>query len=382
MSSNLNERALACEEKCGCSEHFGDRARAHAHDDPETLALNSVLSVDILSQGPFTSPQIIFFDDVVQTGSHLSFSDSSFSKSILNGLKMGMYVIQVYMGGQMTYKRSRISTEDIAKSRELLRQYPLHLFTHSPVVYNLAGSVKKGSLAWCGNDEVDAMMDGTISSLNYELSILDKIGAHGTVVHPGNCIRDAMKTQEEIEDDAICAIAKTLDFLSFGENGSAKVLLENSAGEKGKVAYSLAQLIRIREKMTRPENKNRVAFCLDTAHAFGAGLYDLSTVEGVEKMFQEIDEAKNTDKGCVELIHLNDSLVPFNGKADRHALLRTGYIWSEDDTALRYLLQQAGKRRIPCVLETSPMDMHTLYELLGATGTTGTTSAPSAALTV
>lgn len=302
------------------------------------------------------------FDDKVITGSHVPFVNSRLSDSIEFGLKMGMYVIQVFMGGQQCYSRSKLKDDDVQKTRELLKRYPLHVYTHSPLIYNLAGSVKNKNLAWVGNDQVDSMMKSLIKCLSFELETLNRVGAKGTVVHPGCYIKEKGKTQEQIEEDAIISIAKTLEYVEF--TGEAKVLLENSAGENGKVSYNLQQLVRIREKVVENKREN-IAFCLDTAHSFASGLYDLSCIQGVQKMFDEIDKVKAENKGCVELIHLNDSEVPFGAKRDKHALLRNGYIWGKDDTALKYLLFQAGERRIPCVLETSPSDMYTLYEILG-----------------
>lgn len=299
----------------------------------------------------------VILDDSNIVGSHVSFKNSCFHDSIQYGIDLGMYAIQVYMGSQQCYSRSQITENDIQKTLSLLKYYPTKIFTHSPVIYNLAGSVKNKSLAWCGSSEVDNMMINLVRNLNYELSILDKIGAVGTVIHPGSCVKVAGKTQEQLEEDAITSIAKTLDHVVF--NGKAKVLLENCAGESGKVAYNIDQLVKIREKVCE-KNKKNIAFCIDTAHVFGAGLYNLSKVEEVKKMFKDIDKC-----GCVELIHLNDSVVPFRSKKDRHALLRTGYIWGEDDTSLKLLLEEARVRKIPCILETSPSDMYSLFDILG-----------------
>lgn len=338
------------------SSHEDDCDCSRMMEELKTFSLNG-------TTGTTSTTSIVLFDDKVITGSHIPFVNSKISDSISWGLQFGMYVMQLYMGSQQSYARSQIQDDDIAQTKELLRRYPVHFFTHSPVVFNLAGSVGQKSLAWCGNSRVDNMMESLIQSLSYELSILNKIGGLGTVIHPGSCIKEVGKSQEQIEEEAISAIAKTLSFIDFA-NGKAKVLLEICAGEVNKVSYNLDQLVRIREKV-HPKNRGNIAYCLDTAHAFASGLYNFSTVDGVKSMFADIDRVKRENLGCVELIHLNDSLVPFGNRTDRHACLRQGYIWSNDDTPLKYLLDEAGIRHIPCVLETSPSDMFTLHELLG-----------------
>ena len=301
----------------------------------------------------------LIFDDRVQVGSHVPFQNKRFYDSVLWGIRYGMYTMQLYMGPQQAYARTRISEDDILQTQQLLKHHPSNLFTHAPVIYNLAGNVKEKSLAWTGNALVDDKMVNLVKYLNYEIGILNRIGGRGTIVHPGCYIRDPKKPQAQIEEEAIVAIAKTLDLLVF--EGSAKILLENSAGEKGKVAYNLEQLARIREKS---RNKKHVAFCLDTAHLWGGGVYRLNTLDGVEKMFQDIDKYRADQRGNVELIHLNDSEVNFDSRVDRHACLCTGYIWKDDVTPLVYLLNLAGERGIPLVMETSVRDMGVIHHLL------------------
>jgi len=289
---------------------------------------------------------VISDDAIVSTGSHVKYH-SSIHESIAFGIKLGMYAMQFYMGSSVAYARSKVGDDDISKSIELLSRYPCKVFTHSPLIYNLAGSVSKKSLAWVGNDEIDSLMLKIINSINYELGILSKVGIIGTVIHPG------YRTSTSSVSETIQAIATTINKLSF--DGSAKVILEVCAGETNRIGKNLLELALIRELCDR---KEMVGFCVDTAHVFGSGLYDLRNIEGVSDMFSDIDLYGN-----VCLIHLNDSDVQFNTKKDRHALLGTGYIWKEDMTSLCYLLKEAGKRSIPVVLETSPSDMNVLLGL-------------------
>jgi len=302
-------------------------------------------------------PPLIFTGQVL-VGSHVPYQ-GRICDSLEWAFKFGMYTVQMYMGSQISFTRSRISADDIAKTKKLLDKFPTNLFTHSPVTFNLAGSVKLKSLAWEGNAEVDGKINGLLVNLNYEIDILNRIGGKGTVIHPGCYIETKGKTRSQAELEAIAAIAKTLDHVVF--NGPAKILLENCAGERGKVAYSLAQLVRIRNLV---KHKEHIGFCLDTAHLWGAGAYDLSKIEGVDRMFADIEAVESAGQGSVDLIHLNDSEVTFGSCIDRHALLRTGHIWSKSDEALKHLLHRAGHKKIPIVLETSLSDMYVLHELL------------------
>lgn len=340
-----------------------DTVSCHSHGDEDDREDWK----DCVTCGPSgaggTHPQFLVVDVELQfshdVGSHVFFVNSQLCQSLEWGCKRGMRAMQVYMGAQRAYQRTRIQPFDIAASKKIITASNIQFFTHSPVIYNLAGSSKLGSLAWTGNEKVDSMMEGLLRNLNYELDVIEKVGGKGTVIHPGFYIREKGKSQSEIEEDAIQAIAKTLDMVKFP--GQAKVILENCAGESGKVAYSLEQLARIRDAS---KNKTHIDFCMDTAHVHGSGVYNLSTLEGVSQMFTDFDHYEQAGRGKVCLIHLNDSRYPLNSKKDGHTPLRTGYIWSKDDSPLRLLLQLAHERKIPMVLETSPSDMMTLYRML------------------
>lgn len=294
--------------------------------------------------------------DFVQIGSHVPFQNVSITDTLKWALSLGMYSTQFYMGSQRGYTRARISDKDIESTKQLLQQFPMNVFTHSPVTYNLAGSVGLKSLAWSGNKEVDDMMDALVKSLTYELSVLNKIGAKGTVIHPGCYLKkDKMKPEERetARDLAITAIANTLNKVKH--EGSAKILLENAAGENGKAAFSLEHLSKIRDKC---DDKEHIGFCIDTAHIQGSGVYNLSKCEEVDRMICDFEKY-----GHVELVHLNDSEVKLGCCVDRHELLGHGHIWGKDITSLVYLLKRLGDLKIPLVLETSPSDMKLLYQL-------------------
>lgn len=322
-----------------------------------SLSSSDVNAVVGATKRNFFREKLIFVDDFVLIGSHIAFSNSCISDLLKDAISIGIYSVQFYLGGQQTYTRSKISEDDIKESNRILQEYPMHIFTHSPVIYNLAGSVTKNSLAWHGNTDVDKMMNGIIDSISYELSVISKIGAIGTVVHPG------YRTKDTSDFQAIEAIAKTLSEVRFPDGSSSGVILEICAGEKNRIGKTLDQLIQIRDLVT-PEKRERITFCIDTAHAFGSGLYELSKIEGVQKMFDEIDETHRKNKGKIVVIHLNDSLVPFGSNKDRHQLIGKGYIWGKDDTSLKYLLMMAGERRIPCVLETNPVDVFTIFKYI------------------
>ncbi|MCG4722890.1 TIM barrel protein, partial [Alistipes putredinis] len=61
--------------------------------------------------------------------------------------------------------------------------------------------------------------------------------------------------------------------------------------------------------------------CLDTCHVFSAG-YDI--VNDLDSVLDDFDNIIGLDK--LKAVHLNDSMMPFGAKKDRHACIGEGEI--------------------------------------------------------
>ena len=281
-------------------------------------------------------------------GSHMSFC-KSISATLMSARDMGMYAVQFFLGSPKSYKRHRVDPEDVLLAQQTVRRFPMHVFSHAPYLYNLAGSKK--SLAWDGDQVQDRKTLNMLKELQYELSILSNFDTkrNGVIVHPGNY------TDRKL---GLAAIAKSINKLEFAEN--SKLLLENAAGQGTSLCTSFRE---IREIIDQVDGKNRshVGVCVDTAHIHGVGEYNLSKCEEVDRMFLEFDQTIGLER--FTLLHLNDSEVELGSRKDRHALLGTGYIWRNDFSSLVFLLSKCREHGIPVVLETSPSDMSTLCEL-------------------
>jgi len=78
-------------------------------------------------------------------------------------------------------------------------------------------------------------------------------------------------------------------------------------------------------------------------------------------MFVDFDRYIGLEK--FSLLHLNDSETIFGSKKDRHSILGDGWIWKDSFHSLIYLLNKCQENNIPMVLETTPLDMITVYNL-------------------
>lgn len=303
----------------------------------------------------------IHFQDMKwKGGAHLAFN-GSISDSIRMAISMGMYSCQIYLGSPRSYNRSTIDKEDIKAVKDILKFFPVNLFIHTPVIYNLSGKVD--NLAWKGGD-IDKIMNLCVKGMQYELDVLNMIEAEnidlGVVVHPGS---------NKDKENGLKAISETINKLEFKNGtGKAKLLLENSSGGGTKLATTFEEIKKIIDGIL-PEKRENVGVCIDTAHIFGFGSYDLREKSEVDRMFREFDEIIGKEYLC--LIHLNDSKCSeqkrhnafFGSCKDCHQLLGEGYIWKDNYETLIYLLEICERRSTPIVLETVKEDIFTLASL-------------------
>lgn len=275
-------------------------------------------------------------------GSHICFNGNIYD-TINESIKKGMTTTQFFMGNPKSYNRTKIYKDDIERTKKLCERYPINIFSHFPYIANLCGS--KGQLSWNGCDEQDEKTNKVIRELEYELNILSNFNKskNGVVIHPGNY------TDRKL---GIKTIAQSINKINFSKN--SKLLLENSAGQGTSLATTFEEIKDIYDQIDKGKQGN-IGVCVDTAHIYGYGLYDLSKKKEIDRLFEDFDRVIGLDK--FSLLHLNDSQVPLGSKKDRHACIGTGYIWNENNESLILLLDKCKNYNIPIVLETNCSDM-------------------------
>jgi deoxyribonuclease-4 len=170
-----------------------------------------------------------------------------------------------------------------------------------------------------------------------ELRRCTALGIPGLVMHPGAHLGEG-------EEAGLEGIARALDAVhAEGGDLSARVLLENTAGQGTVLGSKLAQLARIVALVDAPE---RVGVCLDTCHAFAAG-YDLRTDDGYAAFVDEVEATIGLAR--VAALHLNDSVFDLGSAKDRHATIGEGMLGA---AAFARLIHDPRWGEVPMVLET------------------------------
>ena len=270
-----------------------------------------------------------------------------------------MRCLQVYLGSQQSFNRTKLEPNDIEECKNLLERFGCQLFTHAPVVYNLAGKSSTNELAWNGNKAIDSGIEKIIQNLEYELEVTSKLNCGrggGVVIHAGSF---------HSLEDGMNAIIKSIDKIRFPEG--SMLLLENCAGEGNKINKNLQEIQYI---ISRSRNRENIGVVIDTAHTFGAGLYDLRDEKSVETLFIDFDKIIGLNK--LRLIHLNDSRQSsskgkdacFGSNKDLHECIGKGHIWSQSYNSLYKLCNKCTDLKIPLCLETEWEDYHNMLNIL------------------
>lgn len=257
----------------------------------------------------------------LRCGCHVPYKGNLFNTVKSAGCKC----VQMYLPGQGV-DHLMIKPEDKQRTNDYCRTNNISMYVHCPFNANLA---KKNC-----RDSIDI-----VSS---QLDIVKGLPA-ACVLHVGKVgtLENVAQRINEIQTNGHLGVSesKTVPY---------QLLLEVAAGQGTELGTTTEELRKLYEGI----DKSRVGFCMDTQHAFAAGMCKFDTHENVVKLFDSIDAIVPNG---ISLIHLNDSEKSFASRVDRHAPLREGYIWSvsENLPGLQSLLTISRDRAIDIVSETS-----------------------------
>jgi hypothetical protein len=129
------------------------------------------------------------------------------------------------------------------------------------------------------------------------------------------------------------------------------IALENSVGTGFGLGINVDELAAIADALRNggvPDD--RIGFCLDTAHAWGAG-YAMSDPGAIDALLEDFDQRIGLAR--LQLIHLNDSRSALGSRLDRHEHLGAGRI---GPIGLAHVLRHPRLGHASYILETPGMD--------------------------
>ena len=266
-------------------------------------------------------------------GAHLQVGEGMV-KAADRAVEIGATAIQIFGDNPTAWARRAEPQRDRAEFRARLSEHGIApLVVHASYLINLAGPD-------------DAFFEKSVALLAAELRDAPSIGARYVNIHTGSHRGTGVESGiERLVDGIVAALAAS--------NGtdSTTILLENSSGGGWGLGVTVAELGAIAEAIERRGiPRGRVGFCLDTAHAWGAG-YDLSDPAAIDALLLEIDGGLGLDR--LPVIHLNDSKSALGSRMDRHEHIGAGNI---GEVGMAHLLRHPLLSHATYILETPGMD--------------------------
>ncbi len=227
-------------------------------------------------------------------------------------------IFQCFFIRQETNKYISLSQEDINFFLNNFRNRFNNIYLHGSYWINLAYQVADNRV------------------INREIELAKKLAFTHIVIHPGA----AKNNHPKRKNDHIITIAKNLNKIVKTET-EITIVLENSAHAGLSIGGDLHDFLLLKEHLDHPE---KIAFCIDTAHAFAYG-YDFTSPQGYDNFLSLIQ--KTITFSSLALIHLNDINKPCGSRIDKHEKIGTGLL----KDILPSFINHEYLKNIPIIME-------------------------------
>jgi deoxyribonuclease IV len=276
-------------------------------------------------------------------GAHLAMA-TGLVKTAERAVEIGASALQIFSDNPTAWQRRAEPAPDIPAFRAALDANDIvPLAIHGSYLINLAGAD-------------DVFHEGSVGLLVAELAAARRFGARFVNIHIGSHRGAGLDAGiERIADGLAKAFAadgaELIESADAPPSPTPVVTLENSAGGGGGLGIDVPELAAIAAGLDRAGiARNRVAFCLDTAHLWGAGV-DLADAPAVDRLVRSFADEVGIHR--LPLVHLNDTKSELGSRVDRHEHLGAGRIGPDGITAILRHPLLAGTTYI---IETPGMD--------------------------
>ena len=257
---------------------------------------------------------------MLHIGCHLSAS-RGFAAMGRQALELEADTFQFFTRNPRGSRAKDLDPADAAALRELLTAHRFApLIAHAPYTLNLCGAEEKNR-----RFAQETMAD--------DLSRLEHLPGQYYNFHPGSHVGQGI-------DAGMALIVELLDAILRPEQ-TTRVLLETMSGKGTEVGSRFEELGHILRSVSLGD---KMGVCLDTCHVYSAGYDIVNDLDGVLEQFD-----RHVGLGKLYAIHLNDSLMPFASRKDRHARIGEGTIGLE---AIARIINHPALRHLPFYLET------------------------------
>lgn len=289
-------------------------------------------------------------------GAHVS-TAGGFEKAVERAADLGCNALQLFTGSPRVWKSKAASEFDYKGFLEARARLGIErAVIHATYLVNLAS-------------DKEELVEKSVAALINDMAVCAGGEFEGVVVHLGS---HQGRGYGAVREQLVTQIRRIID----GSPKGSRFLIENSAGQKGKIASELEEVRDLMEGV----GSEGLGLCVDTCHAHAAG-YSLGSTKSqvtsskeipntkhqVQKgLFGEtVDERESFDRvlvegierlglwGSLECVHVNESRDPLGSGRDRHENLGEGEIGSQ---GLKEFLNHEKLADKPLILEVPGFD--------------------------
>jgi deoxyribonuclease IV len=267
-------------------------------------------------------------------GAHLPLG-GGMVKAADRAVGIGASAMQVFCDNPTSWSRRPALPRELPAFRDRLTTHDIApLAIHAPYLVNLAGPPGDTS-----RRSVDVLAN--------EVRVAGAYGAACVNVHVGSHRGTGPEAGITRLADGLAAVME----LTAADAPDVTVVLENGAGGGFGLGSTVEELAAIDAAVVASGvARDRFAFCIDTAHAWGAG-YPIDTAPGVDDLVRRLDGELGMDR--IRMVHLNDSRSAMGSQTDRHEHIGAGRIGA---AGLRRMLTHPALEQVTYILETPGME--------------------------
>ena len=256
-------------------------------------------------------------------------------KAVDRAHEIGASAIQVFVDNPTAWRRRLLPPADLPAFRARLTELDIApVAVHASYLVNLAGV------------EED-FFGRSVTVLASDLRAAPGFRGRFVNVHIGSHRGAGVAAGTDRLADGLALTLSEVD----DSPDAAMIALENSPGSGFGLGTNVTELAEIAEAVAaRGLPPERIGFCLDTAHAWAAGI-DVSEPTAIDTFLADFDDRIGLDR--LVMIHLNDSKSELGSRLDRHEHLGAGRIGAR---GLGHLLRHPALAHVTYYLETPGMD--------------------------
>ena len=267
-------------------------------------------------------------------GAHLPLAPGMV-KAVDRAHAIGASAMQVFADNPTAWRRRRAPSPQLATFRQRTETFDIRpVSIHASYLVNLPGP-----------DTIT--FERSVSMLVAELDTAPTFGAAFVNVHIGSHRGAGVEVGIE---RLVAGLGRVLA-RATGDAAGVRLVLENSAGGGGGLGTSVDELAAIAVALGDAGVEPwRVAFCIDVAHAWGAGI-DVGDPAAIDAFLRAFDAGIGLDR--LAMVHLNDTRSSLGSRTDRHEHLGAGQI---PVTGLTHIVRHPLLAHVAYILETPGME--------------------------